>query len=173
MKKLIVLGGIGIFFSILFFSGCGSYNNLVRLDKGATAQWSQVENAYQRRNDLIPNLVAVVKNYADFEKSTLEAVINARASATKITIDPSKLDGESLKKFQQAQGEVSSALGRLLVVSENYPNLKANQNFLDLQTQLEGTENRISNERRIFIEAIQAYNTAVSLFPGNIFAGMF
>ena len=172
-KGTIVLGIIGLFVFIFGINGCNSYNGMNKLEKGVTAQWSKVENAYQRRNDLIPNLVAVVQNYADFEKSTLEAVINARANATKVTIDPSKLDEASIQKFQEVQGAVSSSLSKLLVVAENYPNLKANQNFLDLQTQLEGTENRITNERREFIEAVQEYNTSISMFPRKIWASMF
>ena len=173
IKKLLVWGIFFFLILMIAFSGCGSYNTMNKEEKAIVAQWSEVENAYQRRNDLIPNLVAVVKNYADFEKSTLEAVISARASATKMTIDPSKLDAESLQKFQQAQGQVSTALGRLLVVSENYPDLKANQNFLDLQTQLEGTENRITEQRRMFIKAVQDFNTDITSFPEKLWNLMF
>lgn len=172
-RGTIVFGIIGLFLFIALINGCNSYNGMNRLEKGVTAQWSKVENAYQRRNDLIPNLIAVVQNYADFEKSTLEAVINARANATKITIDPSKLDEESIKKFQEVQGAVSSSLSKLLVVAENYPDLKANQNFMNLQTQLEGTENRITNERRVFIETVQEYNTSITMFPRKIWASLF
>ena len=172
-KGLLTLGVIGIIVLLFGFNGCSSYNNMNVLEKDVTAKWSKVENAYQRRNDLIPNLVAVVKNYADFEKSTLTAVVEARANATKVTIDPSKLDDASIKKYQEAQGAVTSTLGRLLAVAENYPDLKANQNFLDLQAQLEGTENRITTERNIFIESVQNYNTSISMFPRKIWASMF
>jgi len=172
-KGLLTLGVIGIIVLLFGFNGCSSYNNMNGLEKDVTAKWSKVENAYQRRNDLIPNLVAVVKNYADFEKSTLTAVVEARANATKVTIDPSKLDDASIKKYQEAQGAVTSTLGRLLAVAENYPDLKANQNFLDLQAQLEGTENRITTERNIFIESVQNYNTSISMFPRKIWASMF
>jgi LemA protein len=132
-----------------------------------------VENAYQRRNDLIPNLVAVVQNYANFEKSTLEAVMNARANATKMTVTPGEFDAASLQKFQEAQGQISTALSRLLVVVEQYPDLKANQNFMDLQVQLEGSENRITTERGYFIEAVRDYNTEVTSFPGRLWASLF
>jgi len=172
-RGTIVLLVIGLFLAIVMMNGCSSYNSMNRMEKDAKAQWEQVENAYQRRNDLIPNLVAVVKNYADFEKSTLEAVVNARANATKVTIDPSNLDEASLEKFQQAQSQVGSTLSRLLVVAENYPDLKANKNFLDLQTQLEGTENRITNERRVFIEKVKEYNISISSFPRKIWASLF
>jgi LemA protein len=151
----------------------GSYNTMVTQDESAKTAWSQVENQYQRRLDLIPNLVNTVKGYAAHEKETLEGVINARAEATKTTIDPSNLNEESLKKFQAAQGELSSALSRLMVVMERYPDLKANQNFSELQAQLEGTENRITVERKRFNEVAQAYNTYIRSFPNNILAGMF
>ena len=172
-KGLVTLGVIGIIVLLLGFNGCNSYNNMNGLEKDVAAKWSTVENAYQRRNDLIPNLVAVVKNYADFEKSTLTAVVEARAKATQVTIDPSKLDEASIKKYQEAQGAVTSTLGRLLAVAENYPDLKANTNFLDLQTQLEGTENRITTERNNFIESVRVYNTSISMFPRKIWASMF
>jgi LemA protein len=142
------------------------------LDEGATGQWANVESAYQRRSDLIPNLVNTVKGYANFERETLEAVVNARAKATSVTVDPANLSPEKLAAFQQAQAGVGSALGRLLVTVEKYPDLKANQNFLDLQKQLEGTENRIKVERDRFNEAVKGYNVAVKRFPGNIIAGM-
>jgi LemA protein len=153
-------------------SSCG-YNQMVALEEGVAGQWANVETAYQRRADLIPNLVNTVKGYADFEKETLEAVVNARAKATATTIDPTKLDAASLQAFQANQGELSSALSRLLVVAERYPDLKANQNFLELQSQLEGTENRISVERRRFNEMVQAYNSYIRKFPNNLIAGMF
>lgn len=173
MRKFLVWGFFLFLILIVMVSGCSSFNSMNKKEKAITAQWSQVENAYQRRNDLIPNLVAVVQNYADFEKSTLEAVVNARASATKMTLDPSKLDAASLQKFQETQGQVSTALGRLLVVAEQYPDLKANQNFMDLQTQLEGSENRIATERGYFIEAVRDYNTKITSFPERVWAIMF
>ena len=146
---------------------------MVTLDEGVNTAWSQVENQYQRRMDLIPNLVNTVKGYAAHEKETLEGVVNARAEATKTTIDPSNLNEETLKRFQAAQGELSSALSRLMVVVERYPELKANQNFSELQAQLEGTENRISVERKRFNEIAQGYNTYIRKFPNNILSGMF
>lgn len=135
--------------------------------------WANVENQYQRRADLIPNLVNTVKGYASHESTTLQNVIDARAKATSITIDADNLNEETLAKYQQAQGELSAALKSLLAVSEAYPDLKANTNFLDLQTQLEGTENRISTERKRYTEAVKEYNTKIKKFPGNIFAGLF
>lgn len=141
--------------------------------EGVEGGWAQVENVYQRRADLIPNLVNTVKGYATHEKSTLEGVVNARAKATQITVDPKNLTEESLKKYQEAQGELSQALGKLLMLTENYPDLKANENFKMLQAQLEGTENRITVERQKFNELAKEYNTYIRLFPNNIFAGMF
>ncbi|MCL3852296.1 MULTISPECIES: LemA family protein [Parabacteroides] len=162
---------------VLLFAGYswvkGTYNTMVTQDEGVKTAWSQVENQYQRRMDLIPNLVNTVKGYATHEKETLEGVVSARAEATKTTIDPSNLNEESMKKFQAAQGELSSALSRLMVVLERYPDLKANQNFSELQAQLEGTENRISVERKRFNETAQSYNTYIRTFPTNILAGMF
>lgn len=162
---------------VLLFAGYswvkGTYNTMVTQDEGVKTAWSQVENQYQRRMDLIPNLVNTVKGYATHEKETLEGVVSARAEATKTTIDPSNLNEESMKKFQAAQGELSSALSRLMVVLERYPDLKANQNFSELQAQLEGTENRISVERKRFNETAQSYNTHIRSFPTNILAGMF
>lgn len=146
---------------------------MVAQDENVKTAWSQVENQYQRRMDLIPNLVNTVKGYAAHEKETLEGVVSARAQATQTTIDPSNLNEESMKKFQAAQGELSSALSRLMVVLERYPDLKANQNFSELQAQLEGTENRISVERKRFNEVAQTYNTYIRSFPSNILAGMF
>lgn len=146
---------------------------MVTMQEGVTAQWSQVENVYQRRSDLIPNLVSTVKGYADFEKETLTQVIEARAKATSVNVNPEKLDAQSLKNFQDAQSGLSSALSRLMVVVEKYPDLKANQGFLDLQAQLEGTENRITVERQKFNQTAQSYNTYIRTFPKNIFAGMF
>ena len=162
---------------VLLFAGYswvkGTYNTMVTQDEGVKTAWSQVENQYQRRMDLIPNLVNTVKGYATHEKETLEGVVSARAEATKTTIDPSNLNEESMKKFQAAQGELSSALSRLMLVIERYPDLKDNQNFSELQAQLEGTENRISVERKRFNETAQSYNTYIRSFPTNILAGMF
>lgn len=153
-----------------FLSSCG-YNNMVSLDEQVDSQWANVENAYQRRADLIPNLVNTVKGAADFEKETLQGVIEARAKATQVTVDPN--DANSLQQFQQAQGNLSSALGRLMVVVERYPDLKANRNFLELQAQLEGTENRIAVERRKFNEVSQTYNSTIRKFPNVIYSGWF
>ena len=166
---LVILG----FVLILFFWIKGAYNGMVSKEEQVTSAWSQVENVYQRRADLIPNLVATVKGYAAHEKETLEGVINARSKATQTTVDPTKMNEESIKKFQAAQGELSSALGRLMVIVERYPYNKSNQNFLELQAQLEGTENRITVERQKFNEIAQGYNTYIRQFPKNIIAGMF
>jgi LemA protein len=174
MKKTwIVLAVVALLLLLAYSSIKNSYNSMVVAEEGVTAQWSQVENVYQRRTDLIPNLVNTVKGYADFEKETLTQVIEARAKATQVTVDPTKLDAQSIQKFQEAQTGLSSALGRLMVVMEKYPDLKANQGFLDLQAQLEGTENRITVERQKFNESAQGYNTLIRKFPKNIFAGMF
>lgn len=153
-------------------SSC-QYNSMVEKQEAVTAQWSQVENVYQRRADLIPNLVNTVKGAANFETETLEKVIKARAEATSVKIDPTNLTPESIAKFQKAQEGLSGALGRLMVVAEKYPELKANQNFLELQSQLEGTENRITVERKKFNETVQDYNTYIRKFPNNFVAGMF
>jgi LemA protein len=153
-------------------SSCG-YNELVRKDEAVKAAWAQVENAYQRRADLIPALVKTVKGAANYEKSTLEAVVAARAAATGVSIKADELTPENIAKYQRAQGELSSSLGRLLAISENYPELKANQNYLDLQTQLERTENRISVERMKFNQAVQDYNTYIRKFPTNLIASFF
>lgn len=150
-----------------------SYNGLVKMDEGVGTAWSNVENQYQRRADLIPNLVNTVKGYASHEKETLDAVVSARSRATQMTVSANDLTPEKLQAYQKAQGEVGAALGRLLAITENYPDLKANQNFLELQAQLEGTENRISVERRNFNEAAKEYNTAIRTFPRNLIAGMF
>jgi len=159
--------------AMLVFSMCGSYNTAVKKDEGVKAAWSQVENQYQRRSDLIPNLVNTVKGYANFEKSTLEAVVQARASATQMKVDPANLTPEAIQKFEQAQQGLSGALGRLLMVTENYPDLKANQNFLALQQQLEGTENRITVERKNFNETVQDFNSHIRRFPTNLLVGIF
>jgi len=147
-------------------------NSMVAMEEGVNTAWSNVENVYQRRADLIPNLVNTVKGYAQHETATLEQVVNARAKATSVTINPENMTQEQMQEFQNAQNAVGSALGRLIAVSEAYPDLKANQNFLELQTQLEGTENRISVERRNFNEAAKSYNTYIRKFPQSIIAGM-
>lgn len=158
---------------VLFFWVKGTYNSMVRMDEGVSSAWAQVENVYQRRADLVPNLVATVKGYAEHESSTLEAVVNARAKATQMTVDPSGLSEAEIARFTEAQDELGAAIGRLLVSVERYPDLKANQNFRDLQAQLEGTENRITVERQKFNEAARNYNVTIRKFPNNIFAGMF
>jgi LemA protein len=170
---LVVIGIFLAFVVGLFF--WGNYNRLVTLDQEVNKKWGDVQTVYQRRADLIPNLVNTVQGAANFEKSTLTEVTNARASVGRVQLDPSKAptDAAELEKFQAAQGQLSNALSRLLVVSENYPELKANQNFLGLQAQLEGTENRISVERNNFNGAVQNFNTAVKRFPTNLMAGMF
>lgn len=147
-------------------------NSMVAMEEGVNTAWSNVENVYQRRADLIPNLVNTVKGYAQHETATLEQVVNARAKATSVTINPENMTQEQMQEFQNAQNAVGSALGRLIAVSEAYPDLKANQNFLELQAQLEGTENRISVERRNFNEAAKSYNTYIRKFPQSIIAGM-
>ena len=175
MKKgtLITVTVIAVIVLALFFWVKNSYNGLVKADEQVKSAWSQVENVYQRRADLIPNLVATVKGYADHESETLESVVEARSKATRISIDPENLDPDRIAEFQEAQGELSQALGRLIMLQENYPDLKANQNFRDLQAQLEGTENRISTERMKFNETARSYNTMVRSFPKNIIASMF
>lgn len=149
------------------------YNQMVVSDEYVQSLWSQVENVYQRRADLIPNLVSTVKGYASHESETLEGVVAARAKATQVTVDPSDLTPEALAQFNAAQDELSAALGRLLMIQESYPDLKANQNFLDLQAQLEGTENRIATERMKFNEGVKSYNTGIRRFPDNIIASIF
>lgn len=158
---------------LIFLWGMRGYNNLVSQEETVSSAWSQVENVYQRRADLIPNLVATVKGYAEHERETLEAVVNARSKATQTTIDPTNITAEKLQEFQAAQGELTNALNRLMVVVEKYPDLKANQNFLELQAQLEGTENRITVERQKFTETAKSYNTLIRQFPRNIIAGLF
>lgn len=153
--------------------GVSAYNGLVTMDENVNTEWANVETQYQRRADLIPNLVNTVKGYAAHESETLESVIAARSKATQITVDPSNLTPEKLAEYQEAQGAVTSALGKLLAISENYPDLKANQNFLELQAQLEGTENRINEARRKFNNVAKEYNTAIRRFPKSILAGMF
>ena len=173
---IIILGVLGtiILVAIITFSwGVSKYNGLVTVQESVNSQWANVENQYQRRSDLIPNLVATVKGYASHESATLEGVVTARSKATQVTIDPANLTPEKLQEYQAAQGQVSSALGKLLMITENYPDLKANQNFLELQAQLEGTENRIAVERGRFNESAKAYNNTIRKFPTNIIAGMF
>ena len=150
-----------------------AYNGIVKMDESVSTAWSNVENQYQRRTDLIPNLVNTVKGYAAHEKETFEAVVSARSKATQMTVDPENLTPEKLQEYQKAQGEIGAALGRLLAITENYPELKANENFKELQAQLEGTENRISVERRNFNEVARTYNTSIRTFPKSILAGMF
>ncbi len=170
-RKWLPLVFIGLLL-VLGFNTCNTYNALVQKDEQVKKAWSQVENQYQRRLDLIPNLVETVKGYAEFERSTLQAVVEARANATRITLQADQLTPENLQRFEQAQGALSTALGRLLAVAENYPNLKANENFINLQTQLEGTENRIAVERKNYNEVVGEYNTYLRRFPTNLYAGL-
>jgi LemA protein len=178
MKKgclitIIIVAFLALVVLSLVVWGTKVYNGMVTMNEGVSSQWANVETTYQRRADLIPNFVNTVKGAANFEQTTLTQVIEARAKATSITIDPSKMTAENMQQFQQAQGQVSSALGRLMVVMEKYPELKATQNFRDLQIELEGTENRISVERRKFNEVALAYNTYIRRFPQSMLAGMF
>jgi len=174
MKKGLITGVVVIAVVVAAFVWVKNvYNQMVVSDEYVQASWSQVENVYQRRADLIPNLVATVKGYAAHESETLESVVAARAKATQVTVDPANLTPEALEQFNAAQGELSSALGRLLLIQENYPDLKANQNFMELQAQLEGTENRIATERMKYNEAAQAFNTGIRRFPDNIVASIF
>ena len=158
---------------IIIFWGIGGYNGMVSLDEGVQNKWADVETQYQRRADLIPNLVNSVKGYAAHESQTLENVVKARSEASSVKVDPQNITPEKLAEYQKAQSGVSSALGRLMVIVEKYPDLKANQNFLELQSQLEGTENRINTARRDFNEAAKGFNTEIRRFPKNILAGMF
>ena len=171
MKKTGII--IAIVVGVVLLWGIGAYNGLVTKQQEVDAAWSQVENVYQRRADLVPNLVAVVKNYAEYEAGTLTAVVEARAKATQVTLDANNLTEENIKAFQAAQDQMSGALSRLLVTVEQYPDLKANQNYRDLQEKLESCENGIANARRQFNDAAQTFNTSVRRFPGNIIAGMF
>jgi LemA protein len=178
MKKgclisIIIVGILALIIISMVMWGTKVYNGMVTMQESVTSQWGNVETSYQRRSDLIPNFVNTVKGAANFEQTTLTQVIEARAKATSITIDPTKMTAENMQQFQQAQGQVSSALGRLMVVMEQYPELKATQNFRDLQVELEGTENRISVERRKFNEVALTYNTYIRRFPQNFLAGMF
>ena len=171
MKKSTII--ILVLLAVVAVWAVTGYNGLVKADEAVSNAWSNVENQYQRRADLIPNLVNTVKGYASHEKETLDAVISARTRATQVTVDADNLTPEKLLEYQKAQGEVGAALGRLLAITEAYPDLKANQNFLELQAQLEGTENRISVERRNFNDVAKNYNTSIRTFPRNLLAGMF
>lgn len=174
MKKgYIALIVVAVVVLSIFFWFKGTYNGMINMRENVSAQWSNVDNQYQRRLDLIPNLVSTVKGYAAHEENTLTEVVNARAKATRTQINIDQLNENTLKQINRAQGELSSALSRLMAISENYPDLKANQNFLDLQAQLEGTENRIAVERRKFNDAARSYNAYIQQFPKNILAGMF
>lgn len=171
MKKILT-GVVAAVAFITLFSGCG-YNSLVKLDEDVKTKWSNVETQYQRRADLIPNLVSTVKGAAKFEQETLTAVIEARSKATQITVDPNKLTEENIQKYQAAQGQVTQALGKLMMLTENYPQLRATDQFRDLSAQLEGTENRVTVARKDFNESVQVYNTKVRSFPNNLTAGLF
>ena len=172
-KSYLILIGIVVVVLIIFSWVKGTYNGMVSEQEKATTALANVQSAYQRRADLIPNLVEVVKGYAAHEKETLEGVVAARSKATQVTLDPTNMTPEKMKEFQQAQGELGAALGRLIAIQENYPDLKANENFRDLQVQLEGTENRINEARNNYNAVVQQYNVTVRSFPANIFAGMF
>lgn len=167
--KWIIAGAVVV---LLLIWGVGSYNGLVGMDETVQTRWADVETQYQRRADLIPNLVSTVKGYATHEQKTLTDVMQARSQATQVKVDPTNITPEQMAKYQKAQGDVSQALGRLLMVAENYPQLKANENFLELQSQLEGTENRINVARRDFNGAAKEYNTAIRRFPRSIIAGV-
>ena len=171
MKKSTII--VLVIVAVVAIWGISGYNGLVKADEALNTAWSNVENQYQRRADLIPNLVNTVKGYAEHEKETLDAVVAARTRATQVTVDAENLTPEKLQEYQKIQNEVGAALGRLLAVAEAYPDLKANTNFLELQAQLEGTENRISVERRNFNEAAKSYNTSIRTFPRSILAWMF
>ena len=175
MKRTLIIVGIVLFAILIFIvwpisSMIGSYNTMVKMDEGVKASWAQVENVYQRRMDLIPNLVNTVKGVANFEKETLTQVIEARAKATQVTIDPTKMTADNFKQFEEAQGKLSSTLSRLMVTVEKYPELKATDSFRELQSQLEGTENRITTERRRFNEVTMEYNAKIKGFPASIVA---
>ena len=172
-KKLSVTAIVLIVLAVIVVWSIGAYNSLVKNEEGVKSAWSQVENVYQRRADLIPNLVATVKGYATHESATLEGVVEARAKATQMTVNVDDLSEEKIAEFQKAQGELGSALGRLMAITEAYPDLKANENFRDLQAQLEGTENRIAVERKAYNQVAQEYNTSIRVFPRNIIASVF
>ena len=174
MKKaiipILIIVVVGVF---IYTKAVGTYNQFVQTEEVINGQWAEVETQYQRRADLIPNLVNTVKGYADFEQETLTEVVNARAKATSINLNADNLTPENIEAYQQAQDQLSGSLSRLLVTVEKYPDLKANQGFLDLQAQLEGTENRISVARRNFNQSIQSYNSNLRTFPNNVFAGWY
>jgi LemA protein len=170
-NTIILLAVVGILVLTVFW-GIGKFNGLVNKDEAVKAEWSKVGSEYQRRSDLIPNLVNTVKGYASHESETLEGVVAARAKATQISVSSDNLSPEKLKQYQAAQGEVSSALGRLMMISENYPDLKANENFKELQAQLEGTENRINVARKNFIDLSKEFNTSIRKFPTSIIASI-
>ncbi len=170
MKKSTI--GLIAIIAVLAIWGISSYNGLVSMEENVNGEWSNVETQYQRRADLIPNLVSTVKGYASHEKETLEGVVEARSRATQIKVDADNLTPEKLAEYQKAQGDVTTALGKLLAITENYPDLKANQNFLELQAQLEGTENRINVARTNFNNAAKSFNTAIRRFPKNVIAGL-
>lgn len=172
-KSYIILIVIAVIILSIFFWFKNTYNGMVTMQENVSAQWSNVENQYQRRLDLIPNLVNTVKGYAEHEQNTLNRVVEARAKATQMQINLDNLDKATMKKLNAVQGELSTALSRLMAISENYPDLKANENFRDLQAQIEGTENRIAVERRKFNNTARAYNTSIRQFPQNMLAGMF
>jgi LemA protein len=172
-RSWIIIGVLVILALIIYGNIKNKYNRMVQMEQSVESQWSNVENVYQRRADLIPNLVNTVKGYAEHEQETFQKVIEARSKATSTNINAENLSPEKLKQFQQSQSALSSALSRLMVVVERYPNLKANENFKQLQAQLEGTENRISVERRKFNEAARSYNTYINQFPQKIYAGLF
>ncbi len=174
IKKSWIIIGVIVLFAIIIYSNVkGTYNTIVTYEENINGKWAQVTTDYQRRLDLIPNLVSTVKGYANFEKETLTAVIEARAKATSVNISADNLNPAMFQQFQQAQQGLSSSLSKLLVTVERYPELKANQSFLELQAQLEGTENRIANSRRKFNESTQLYNTFIKTFPRNIYANIF
>lgn len=172
-KSHIILIVVAVIILSTFFWFKNTYNGMVTMQEKVSAQWSNVENQYQRRLDLIPNLVNTVKGYAEHEQNTLNGVVEARAKATQMQINLDNLDEAAMKKLNTVQGELSSALSKLMAISENYPDLKANENFRDLQAQLEGTENRIAVERRKFNDTARTYNTGIRQFPQNMLAGMF
>lgn len=172
MKRKMIRNLIVAVISMVSLNSC-SYNEMVEKEEAVATAWSNVEVQYQRRSDLIPNLVSTVKGYAQHEQNTLQAVMEARSKATQITVDAANLTPEKMKEYQQAQGAISSALGKLLSITENYPELRANENFSELQAQLEGTENRITEARRRYNESVQTYNVLVRKFPNNLFAKMF
>lgn len=174
MKKgTIGLLVVGVVILMLIGGTLTTYNSLVAKDEAVTTAWGNIQSQYQRRADLVPNLVNTVKGYAKHESETLKGVVEARAKATQIKVDADNITPEKLKQFQSAQGELTQALGRLIAVQENYPDLKANENFSELQAQLEGTENRINESRQLYNAAVQTYNVSVRRFPANIVAGMF